>query len=400
MTAISRNRLCLAAFAVVLLVCCFLLLSRRHGGSRHLVAGLFNRRWLSSANVDTDPDDLDWPPRPPPDLMQGGSALVLVHIQKTGGSSLNRQFVRAGVRGLPCRCRRGRKRCLCLNSADTDWLFSRGSVGWRCGLHASLAALQACVPNWHRFRPGVRLHYMTVLRRPVDRFFSEWRHVRRGATWEAARRFCDGKPMDPQPELCYRGDDWHGVGLAEFAGCATNPAINRQSRMLANLTGRECLGGKEMLAGALANLRRMIFVGLTEYQVLNQYQLTRGLGLLFNRLFWQHDETVASQLNTSRADLAIAESATSLDARLYAAAERLFFHRTRRLLIGDAIAARADPGLAAAIAGLDTAGLRAVAPRMAAAAGVVLRRLGARGVSAAERRRVRQKVKRKLIQSQ
>ena len=68
------------------------------------------------------------------------------------------------------------------------WLFSRFSVGWRCGLHADWTELTNCVPSFldkfekqHQER---RYFFVTVLRDPVQRYLSEFRHVQRGATWK------------------------------------------------------------------------------------------------------------------------------------------------------------------------------------------------------------------------
>lgn len=39
-----------------------------------------------------------------------------------------------------------------------------------------------------------RYFYITFLRDPVHRYLSEFRHVRRGATWKTARLLCQGRP--------------------------------------------------------------------------------------------------------------------------------------------------------------------------------------------------------------
>jgi len=77
--------------------------------------------------------------------------LVFLHAQKTGGSSFGRHLVRniagAGV-PAPCVCRRRRKRCECGDGAGRQWLFSRYSSGWACGLHADWTELHDCVPRY------------------------------------------------------------------------------------------------------------------------------------------------------------------------------------------------------------------------------------------------------------
>lgn len=85
--------------------------------------------------------------------------LVFLHAQKTGGSTFGRHLVRdAGGGGVPtaCVCRRRRKRCDCGDAGGRQWLFSRYSSGWACGLHADWTELHDCVPNYLDRREGQR----------------------------------------------------------------------------------------------------------------------------------------------------------------------------------------------------------------------------------------------------
>jgi len=72
--------------------------------------------------------------------------LVFLHMQKTSGSVFGRHLVRNAV-GFPAACYRvrGRKRRNCTDSSGRQWLFSRFSTGWACGLHADWTELRACV---------------------------------------------------------------------------------------------------------------------------------------------------------------------------------------------------------------------------------------------------------------
>jgi len=76
--------------------------------------------------------------------------LVFLHAQKTGGSTFGRHLVRDLVAGIPapCVCQRRRKRCDCGDSEGRQWLFSRYSSGWVCGLHADWTELHDCVPRY------------------------------------------------------------------------------------------------------------------------------------------------------------------------------------------------------------------------------------------------------------
>ena len=61
-----------------------------------------------------------------------------------------------------------------------------------------------------------RYYYITYLRDPVHRFLSEFRHVRRGATWRNARLFCGGRRWQ------VRGRRWQekSTGVGEGAAVA------------------------------------------------------------------------------------------------------------------------------------------------------------------------------------
>lgn len=74
-----------------------------------------------------------------------------------------------------------------------------------------------------------KFYYITLLRDPVSRYLSEWRHVQRGATWKTSLHMCDGRTPTPE-ELpsCYEGSDWSGCTLQQFMDCPYNLANNRQ----------------------------------------------------------------------------------------------------------------------------------------------------------------------------
>lgn len=122
----------------------------------------------------------------------GSDVLVILHIQKTGGTSFEKHIVQDLDVEKPCICWKRRKRCKCprptlsnflslhililskaayvgwdLKSNRTvlicnlcagkstearnenvdSWLFSRFSTGWICGLHADWTELTACVDD-------------------------------------------------------------------------------------------------------------------------------------------------------------------------------------------------------------------------------------------------------------
>uniref|UniRef100_A0A8C5I7Q7 Heparan-sulfate 6-O-sulfotransferase n=1 Tax=Gouania willdenowi TaxID=441366 RepID=A0A8C5I7Q7_GOUWI len=182
--------------------------------------------------------------------------IVFLHIQKTGGTTFGRHLVRNIRLEQPCDCKPGQKKCTCHRPGkEESWLFSRFSTGWSCGLHADWTELTNCVPVVMDKKDAQRnksvvtgnspntdlmmdvpvntktrnFYYITMLRDPVSRYLSEWKHVQRGATWKTALHMCDGRsPTQDELPTCYSGDDWSGVTLTDFMNCPSNLANNRQ----------------------------------------------------------------------------------------------------------------------------------------------------------------------------
>ena len=86
--------------------------------------------------------------------IENKDVIVFLHIQKTGGSTFGHHLVRNLKVDPPCRCYKHRKRCNCFNSNNKEWIFSRFSVGWVCGLHADWTELNGCVEEWYREKYG------------------------------------------------------------------------------------------------------------------------------------------------------------------------------------------------------------------------------------------------------
>lgn len=281
--------------------------------------------------------------------MKGSDVMVFLHIQKTGGTVFGRHLVHDLDLQKPCECEKGRKRCKCFRP-DSDgklWLFSRYSTGWKCGLHADWTELTSCVDaamdRTEKTSAKRRYFYITLLREPVARFLSEFRHVQRGATWKGARHWCGGRPATVH-ELppCYTSNDWSDVTLQEFISCGSNLAINRQTRMLADLSLVGCYNRSAfpqekrdllLLASAQENLRRMAFFGLCEQQRRSQYVFERTFHLHFLRPFTQIKEMHSSAAlgAISPADLARIRRLNYLDVQLYEYAKGLMEKRYNRI---------------------------------------------------------------------
>lgn len=276
--------------------------------------------------------------------IKGDDVIVFLHIQKTGGTTFGRHLVRNIQLERPCECHAGQKKCTCFRPGKKEtWLFSRFSTGWSCGLHADWTELTSCVPSRmdSREAPGNlasrNYYYITILRDPVSRYLSEWRHVQRGATWKASLHVCDGRsPTLSELPSCYSGDDWSGCSLQEFMDCPYNLANNRQTRMLADLSLVGCYNVSAMseeerwavlLESAKRNLRGMAFFGLTEYQRKTQYLFERTFNLEFIAPFTQLNGTRASSVEVPPETQHRIRLLNKWDVELYEYARDLFLQR-------------------------------------------------------------------------
>ncbi|XP_012256097.2 heparan-sulfate 6-O-sulfotransferase 2 [Athalia rosae] len=280
--------------------------------------------------------------------MNAHDVMVFLHIQKTGGTSFGKHLVRDLDLQKPCSCQRKRKRCLCYRpNRNEHWLFSRYSTGWKCGLHADWTELTSCVDSELNKMEGEgvsrRYFYITIIRDPIARYLSEFRHVQRGATWRGARHWCGGIQANiPQ---CFSGANWQGVTLEEFMQCPHNLASNRQTRMLADLSVVGCynstLNNSErdrlMLASAKHNLQSMPFFMLTEFQKVGQYSFEETFGMRFAVAFEQHNVTLSSatMATLTKEQIESVEQLNRLDLELYRYAKEVVFERFTRLRIRD-----------------------------------------------------------------
>ncbi|XP_059621082.1 heparan-sulfate 6-O-sulfotransferase 2 [Phlebotomus argentipes] len=284
--------------------------------------------------------------------MDAHDVMVFLHIQKTGGTSFGKHLVRDLDLKRPCTCQRRKKRCHCFRPHRNEiWLFSRYSTGWKCGLHADWTELTSCVDQELDKNEGEttkrRYFYVSLLREPIARYLSEFRHVQRGATWKTSRHWCLGRQASAaELPACYSGENWMDVQLDEFAACESNLAANRQTRMLSDLALVGCYNkssmpaderDRVMLASAKRNLASMAYFGLTEYQKISQYIFEETFNLRFAIPFEQHNTTVST---TTMNDLSPEqkrriEQLNSLDIELYAFAKRLLFQRFEKLKAKD-----------------------------------------------------------------
>ncbi|XP_005104246.1 heparan-sulfate 6-O-sulfotransferase 2 [Aplysia californica] len=288
---------------------------------------------------------------PVPFNINASDKLVVMHIQKTGGSTFEYHLVKDTDIKPRCKCRHSimtsaNVLCGCVNDKRRLWMFQRLTVRWPCGCHADYSTLTYCLEPWFKLfdrkkRVEVRkFHYVTVLRDPTRRFLSEWRHVQRGAEWKEFL-VCDGHRN--RPRICYRGENWANVTLSEFMSCETNLAINRQTRMLANMTLSDCYETESnlsrrhrdeiMLASAKYNLARFFrFFGLLERE-LDSARLFGATfdGINFHLETFQQEPTVADSTLSTLTDFEKEEilRLNYLDVRLLEFARALFAERLK-----------------------------------------------------------------------
>ncbi|VDP69859.1 unnamed protein product [Schistosoma mattheei] len=305
------------------------------------------------------------------------SVLVFIHIQKTAGTLLERRLVKDGLVGKTCYCF-FRRRCNCKTPSGDTWLVSRYSTGWVCGLHADLTELTECIDSklnkvdHHIIKR--RYIYFTLLRDPVDRFISEWQHIRRGATWHSATLRCNKQyPPLEHYKPCYFNEEIvenipSNVSIKSVIDCPYNLASNRQTRMLANLSILGCYKhltkwSQPLNATVLTHIPRVSLAllnsakhnlvsiiscyGLSEYLIYSQYILQKCLHITFKRSFiefnkisfmkqrllFTHATIIRSNLNQST--LREIQNVNRLDIFLYSFAKQLFVYRLVNYLLFD-----------------------------------------------------------------
>eukprot|EP00117_Sycon_ciliatum_P011195 scpid75176/ scgid12780/ Heparan-sulfate 6-O-sulfotransferase 1-B len=301
--------------------------------------------------------------------------LAMIHIQKTAGTTLNRLLAERLMGDFSCWCRpvqnankevkldmNGRvrkdwKHCKCYrpSSSSSQWLFSRTTTGWKCGLHPTYTALTECLASgkvdmMERKKQANRAFFVvTILRRPIDRFLSEFAHVKRGVTWKNSTFQCNGvKLSHVHMPLCFPGRDWSHASMDEFLACPHNMAFNRQTRMLANLSVVNCYDSSSMptaeynerlLHSAQQTLLSLAWFGLTEYmsESLEMFESRFGVQFAKEQLDYKSGDGKPDS-KSSFIWKNLTESLTKrivqaniLDLQLYDFAEKLFLDRYKEL---------------------------------------------------------------------
>ncbi|CAH1797247.1 unnamed protein product, partial [Owenia fusiformis] len=266
---------------------------------------------------------------------------IILHIQKTGGTNFESRLVKTLNVSPSCVCQPEERRCECLNKNGHVWIVSgQFSLKWSCRVHADWTELNGCIDRYFDRSEGLHRNrsylYITILREPIQRYVSEWMAVQRGARWSRNKIQCNGQIIKELP-ACYE-THWRHVKLDDFINCPHSLAINRQTRMLANLSLVDCYNtstipkperDRIMLESAKNNLRNMAYFGLTEYQELNQHLFEFTFGVNFTKDFSQNLTTYANGAKNviSSSQLKRIKELNNLDIKLYKYAKKLYFQR-------------------------------------------------------------------------
>jgi len=209
---------------------------------------------------------------------------MFLHIPKTGGTSF-RNVVEA-VYG---------RRCLSVYSLDSDTLaVARGRLGEADAIYGHLFY------GVHEIF-GIKPRYVTILRDPLDRVVSFYRHQSRDQESEYFQAIADGATL---------------LDLVE-SGCC-HQVNNHMVRIVSGYEGSEPVHDQQVLDRAMANLADFECVGLAE-------RMDDSVALIAERLGWPSVPTVP-RLNVTPGDDPLIDSTTreavlsqnALDLKLYA----------------------------------------------------------------------------------
>lgn len=284
--------------------------------------------------------------------------VVFLQIQNAGANFFERLLIEDLDLDNPCSCRRRRKICRCFRPGKkSTWLFSRYTLGWKCGVHPDWTELTNCVDRVLDEDEGLpvkrRYFYITVLRDPVTRFRSEWHRFRQNRGWHGTRphrsRCSTRVALDALPKPCFEGRHPSNVSWDEFLLCSTNPALNRQTHMLANLGLVDACSDSAagvmrpedrdlvLLSSAKQNLNRMAFFGLAEFPRLSQSMFEITFNMTFKRrahprkFLHGHKYGKEYLAETMPGQVEKVVMANSLDVELYNHAKELLFSRFEKL---------------------------------------------------------------------
>jgi len=266
-----------------------------------------------------------------------------VHIQKTGGTTIEKHLI-SNIKDGNCHCEKTKKpSCMCYRRDSTEiWLICRYiKPKWPCGLHPDYASLKECSTTFMNNNYGEndrRYFFGTILRDPVIRFLSEFRHRQRGANWEGSAVLCNGRQLESLNPTCYEGKIWLDVNLEKFMACPHNFAMNRQTLMLSNVSTISCnfqtlmatsSYRKRLLSIAKKTISNMAYFALVEYPRESQFIFEKTFNLKFIEPFqlWETGFAKVYIEGISNDVIQKIKKMNNLDVALYIFAKEIFFER-------------------------------------------------------------------------
>ena len=197
----------------------------------------------------------------------------------------------------------------------------------------------------------------------MDRYLSEWLHIRRhGTSWNNSTLRCNGKlPNSSHYRPCpfSKATNNSHLSLSSFASCPNSLSNNRQTRMIASIDELGCYSKLsewtrptwdafltsqqiDLLASAVDNLlRSFVTFGLIEHIVYTQYMYRVHFGLIFRKPFSKPLNATHVSLASAITDFLpknykdIVRPRNRLDELFFQIAQHIFAHRLSMLLQTD-----------------------------------------------------------------
>ncbi|XP_067670214.1 heparan-sulfate 6-O-sulfotransferase 2-like [Haliotis asinina] len=269
-----------------------------------------------------------------------------LNIPKTGTPALIDHIIHNSDIQPRCRFSNG-KGYRCLSPTNSTWLLdytTEKSQGSLCRPNSDWTELTECVEarfdenDSRRAQPTYR--YITLLRDPLQRFISEFLRTKKLFKWPDMN-ICQGQ-FPSQQDLWDCSEGPRNLTLGRYLSCRSNLAINRQTRMLADLRLVNCYNetgmseeerDRKLLESAKENLLKMSYFGLTDYQHLSQAVFEKTFHVKFLSDFEQFNVTRASKAAIAPSDLERIAKVNHNDVELYIFAKSLLMERARYMNI-------------------------------------------------------------------
>lgn len=189
-----------------------------------------------------------------------------LHIHKAGGTALAASMFGSSLMES---CREDAallQKCKTARCGGLDAFYSRVTNGWRCGVHPDLNAIRTC--KEFRKHKDVPIRIISLVRNPVDRLLSEYRHCNATNRLKACWQY--GFPNPPS--------------VVEFATMNNTQLFrNRQTKMLSGCPHKSDWADERVMTKcfeqAKENARdKLFFIGVFEEFDISLQALSRKMG--------------------------------------------------------------------------------------------------------------------------